>query len=101
MKLVENNSFEAAVEITHVLTVPVSADEKLKQEQESLVGFYNRTCGRSSETVDLEIRTVMTLETVSYTHLLCVFGAGIFDQTKSKRNISLRSIGKEPARIGR
>ena len=67
VKLLENNSFEAAVEITHVLNIPVSADEKLKQEQESLVGFYNRTCGRSSETVDIVLRTIVTLEKDSRT----------------------------------
>lgn len=44
IKLVENTDFAASVEVTNVLTVPVSADDQLKEEQEGLVEFMKRTC---------------------------------------------------------
>ena len=47
IKLVENTDFAASVEVTNVLTVPVSADDQLKEEQEGLVEFMKRTCKRS------------------------------------------------------
>ncbi|MBD8933582.1 MAG: alpha-mannosidase [Lachnospiraceae bacterium] len=62
IKLVENTDFAASVEVTNVLTVPVSADDQLKEEQEGLVEFMKRTCGRSSETTQIVLHTTITLE---------------------------------------
>ena len=62
IKLVENTDFAASVEVTNVLTVPVSADDQLKEEQEGLVEFMKRTCGRSSETTQVVLHTTITLE---------------------------------------
>lgn len=61
VKLVEDSSFRAVYEITNVLTVPLSADEKLKEEQEGLVEFRKRTCHRSSETTQITLHTFVTL----------------------------------------
>lgn len=50
------------MEVTNVLTVPVSADDQLKEEQEGLVEFMKRTCKRSSETTQIVLHTTITLE---------------------------------------
>lgn len=62
VRLAEDTSFKAVYEITQVMTVPASADETLKEEQEGLVEFMKRTCRRSEETLQLTLHTFVTLE---------------------------------------
>lgn len=61
VKLLEDTSFKAVYEISQVMTVPVSADEKLREEQETLVEFMKRTCHRSAETTRMTLHTFVTL----------------------------------------
>ncbi len=62
VKLVKDLPFEAVYEIVNTMTVPVSADEKLKEEQEGIVEFMKRTCRRSAETTQIALHTFVTLE---------------------------------------
>lgn len=62
IKLVEDSAFRAVYEIVNVMTLPVSADEQLKEEQEGLIEFMNRTCHRSAEMTELTLHTFVTLE---------------------------------------
>lgn len=62
VKLKENTSFRAVYEITQTMTVPVSADEQLKEEQEGILEFKKRTCHRSDEMTKLVLHTFVTLE---------------------------------------
>ncbi|AJS57689.1 alpha-mannosidase [Paenibacillus sp. IHBB 10380] len=60
--VLENKSYRASVEITHDWEIPVSADEKLDEEQRALVYYPERKAQRSFETVILKLRTVVSLE---------------------------------------
>ncbi|MBR2950240.1 MAG: alpha-mannosidase [Lachnospiraceae bacterium] len=60
--LIEDMPYRAVYEIVNTMTVPVSADETLAYEQESMVSFYQRTCGRSKETAEIVLHTFVTLE---------------------------------------
>ena len=62
VQLVEDTPIKAVYEIINQMTVPVSADEQLKLEQESVVPVPDRTCGRSSRMVQMELHTFVTLE---------------------------------------
>lgn len=62
IRLVEDTSFRAVYEIVHCLEVPVSADEKLYEEQESMVELSARTCGRSEQMTVIWLHTYVTLE---------------------------------------
>lgn len=62
VKLLENTSFKAVYEITQTMTVPVSADAQLKEEQEGIVEFKKRTCHRSDEMTKLVLHTFVSLE---------------------------------------
>lgn len=62
VKLKEDTPFRAVYEITQTMTVPVSADEQLKEEQEGIVEFKKRTCHRSKETAELVLRTLVAME---------------------------------------
>lgn len=62
VKLKEDTPFRAVCEITQTMTVPVSADEQLREEQEGIVEFKKRTCRRSKETTELVLRTLVTME---------------------------------------
>ena len=65
--LAESTPFAATYEIVHLLTVPVSADGSLRGEQQGLVEFMKRKCGRSGETTTLRLRIRVTLEKGSAT----------------------------------
>ncbi|WP_339173208.1 alpha-mannosidase [Paenibacillus sp. FSL H7-0943] len=60
--VLENTSFRAAIEINHNWEIPASADDKLDEEQRALVYYPERKAQRSSDTVILKLRTVITLE---------------------------------------
>ncbi|HEY2493659.1 MAG TPA: alpha-mannosidase, partial [Paenibacillus sp.] len=60
--VLEDESYRASVVITHDWEIPVSADEKLDEEQRALVYYPERKAQRSRETVILKLRTVVSLE---------------------------------------
>ncbi|PWM32431.1 MAG: alpha-mannosidase [Clostridiales bacterium] len=62
VKLVRDLPFAATYEIVNAMTVPVSADEQLKEEQEGVIEFMKRTCHRSAETTEIVLHTFVTLE---------------------------------------
>ncbi|MDY7221290.1 alpha-mannosidase [Halalkalibacterium halodurans] len=62
IRIIENNSLCATVEICQTLSVPAAADERLKEEQERLVWHPDRKAGRSKERTDITLRTELTLE---------------------------------------
>lgn len=62
VRLVQDTSFLAEYEITHVMQIPAAADERLKTEQESIVEFKKRTCKRSEKLTKLVLHTFVTLE---------------------------------------
>ncbi len=61
IEVIENDAQKAAVKITHVLEIPVSADELLDLEQQMVIGFPSRKAGRSKETAPLKIETLVTI----------------------------------------
>lgn len=60
--VIEDTPFRAAVEIKHEWEIPASADARLNEEQRALVYYPERKAQRSSETVTLQLRTVISLE---------------------------------------
>lgn len=60
--VLEDTPYRASLEIEHNWEIPASADATLHQEQRALVYYPERTAQRSSETVILKLRTVITLE---------------------------------------
>ncbi|MHA6533869.1 alpha-mannosidase [Paenibacillus sp. BAC0078] len=60
--VIEDTPFRAAVEIKHEWEIPASADARLNEEQRALVYYPERKAQRSSETVILQLRTVISLE---------------------------------------
>ncbi|MFD0961506.1 alpha-mannosidase [Paenibacillus chungangensis] len=63
VKLIENTSYRAALEIVHELDIPASGDELFQQEKQEIVYFPNRESGRTTErTVPLVIRVVVSLD---------------------------------------
>lgn len=61
VEVVENTSQTARLRLTHTLTIPVSADDRLELEQEGLVEYMKRTAGRSQEMTRIELVTDMTV----------------------------------------
>jgi alpha-mannosidase len=61
LEIVENHSEKAVIKLTHVLDIPVSADELLDIEQQMVIGFTGRKAGRSKETAPLTIETFVTV----------------------------------------
>nr|WP_308624913.1 alpha-mannosidase [uncultured Eisenbergiella sp.] len=57
----EDEPFRAVYEIRHKLRIPVSADERLEQEQKQMVDFRDRKAGRSREEREMEICSFITL----------------------------------------
>ncbi|WP_379164092.1 alpha-mannosidase [Paenibacillus sp. sgz5001063] len=60
--VLEDTAYRASLEIKHAWEIPASADATLKEEQFALVYYPERKAQRSSETVTLELRTVISLE---------------------------------------
>ncbi|MBW4082067.1 alpha-mannosidase [Paenibacillus sp. S150] len=60
--VLEDTPYRASVEIKHAWEIPASADAALKKEQLALVYYPERKAQRSSDTVTLELRTVLSLE---------------------------------------
>ncbi|MEF7436956.1 alpha-mannosidase [Paenibacillus lautus] len=59
--VLEDTPYRASVEIVHNWSIPAMADSKLDEEQHELVYYPNRKAQRSSETVPMRIRTVVSL----------------------------------------
>jgi alpha-mannosidase len=62
IRIVENTTYRATLEIVQTLDIPVSADERLAEEMNTMTFIYNRKAGRSAETVPLRIVTRVSLE---------------------------------------
>lgn len=61
VKVLENNARYTKVELSHELTLPVSADDVLEQEQKGIVEFMTRSAGRSSEVTTMILTTELTV----------------------------------------
>ena len=59
--VLENNARYAKVLLKHVLTIPVSADEKLDAEQRGIIEFMKRDAGRSEDLTTIPLETEMTV----------------------------------------
>lgn len=62
IKLVYDEEFKAEFKITSYITVPVSADERLREEIMSFTYIRDREAGRSEKTVTIPIYTYVSLE---------------------------------------
>ncbi|MNO67935.1 Mannosylglycerate hydrolase [compost metagenome] len=62
ISVLENTPYRASVEIKHDWAIPASADDKLDEEQRALVYYPERKAQRSSDTVIVKLRTVISLE---------------------------------------
>nr|WP_288247860.1 alpha-mannosidase [uncultured Romboutsia sp.] len=62
IKVKENLPYKGVIEITHKLNIPKSANELLLEEIEEVLEFKHRKSQRVDETVELEIKTTLTLE---------------------------------------
>lgn len=62
VETVKHSSFKETLVLTHVLDVPVSADELLYEEQNKIIEFRERRSQRTEQTEPLEIKTILTLE---------------------------------------
>ncbi len=59
---VERNVFRTVVEICHKMMVPVGMGEELQRQREMCIDPYTRVANRSSEMVEMDVKTVLTLE---------------------------------------
>ncbi|SFH54580.1 octanoyl-[GcvH]:protein N-octanoyltransferase [Pisciglobus halotolerans] len=62
VQTVKNTELAAAIEITANMEIPVSADERLEEEQRSMIEFRYREAQRSKETTTMVVKTTVTLE---------------------------------------
>ena len=60
-EVLENTARYAKILLKHELTVPVSADEKLEEEQKGIIEFMKREAGRSEELTSIPLETEMTI----------------------------------------
>lgn len=65
IRLIENTAYRAVLEIRHILQIPASADDLLREEIETMLEFRQRKASRSTELVPLEILTTLSLESHS------------------------------------
>ena len=59
---VERNAFRTVVEICHKMMVPSGMGEELLRQREMCIDPYTRVADRSSELVEMDVKTVLTLE---------------------------------------
>lgn len=62
ISLVEDEPYRVTYEIVHRWEVPASADARLEEERRRLVPFRQRQAGRSADTVELVVKTRVSLE---------------------------------------
>ncbi len=60
-EVLENTARYAKILLKYELTVPVSADEKLEEEQKGIIEFMKREAGRSEELITIPLETEMTI----------------------------------------
>ncbi|KAA8747867.1 alpha-mannosidase [Paenibacillus sp. UASWS1643] len=61
IRVLEDTSYSASIEVIHQWEIPESADEMLDQEQRELIYYPHRKAQRSTKMVPLQIRTVVSL----------------------------------------
>ena len=59
---VERNAFRTVIEICHKMMVPSGMGEELLRQREMCIDPYTRVANRSSELVEMDVKTVLTLE---------------------------------------
>ena len=59
---VEKNAFRTVIEICHKMMVPSGMGEELLRQREMCIDPYTRVANRSSELVEMDVKTVLTLE---------------------------------------
>ena len=59
---VERNAFRTVVEIRHKMMVPSGMGEELQRQREMCIEPYTRVANRSFELVEMDVKTVLTLE---------------------------------------
>lgn len=59
---VERNAFRTVVEIRHKMMVPSGMGEELQRQREMCIDPYMRVANRSLELVEMDVKTVLTLE---------------------------------------
>ena len=59
---VEKNAFRTVIEICHKMMVPSGMGEELQRQREMCIDPYTRVANRSSELVEMDVKTVLTLE---------------------------------------
>ena len=59
---VERNAFRTVVEIRHKMMVPSGMGEELQRQREMCIDPYTRVANRSLELVEMNVKTVLTLE---------------------------------------
>lgn len=59
---VERNAFRTVVEIRHKMMVPAGMGEELQRQREMCIDPYTRVANRSLELVEMDVKTVLTLE---------------------------------------
>lgn len=59
---VERNAFRTVVEIRHKMMVPSGMGEELQRQHEMCIDPYTRVANRSFELVEMDVKTVLTLE---------------------------------------
>ncbi len=62
IKVKEDLEYKKSIEITHKLNIPKYANELLQEEIEEVLEFKHRKAQRVDETIELEIKTTLTLE---------------------------------------
>ncbi len=61
IKVIQNNSLGAKIELTQTMMVPESADDRLEYERQAVIDITNRIANRSEELAPMTITTVITL----------------------------------------
>lgn len=59
---VEKNAFRTVVEIRHKMMIPSGMGEELQRQREMCIDPYTRKANRSSDLVEMDVKTVLTLE---------------------------------------
>lgn len=65
INIIEDTAGFGEIEITHHLEVPISADERLEEEQKAVIEMRNRQAGRSKNCKTLTLKTKVRLERYS------------------------------------
>lgn len=62
VEIIENNALQGKIRLTHLMEIPVSADELLDLEQRMVVDFRYRKAQRSKETMLYPVETIVTIQ---------------------------------------